>query len=139
MTFSGYDACAGGITWALTFDGSSSGITYTHNYGAWTRESGIVYVAGQVVLSSKGVDTGTAELVGLPFPMAGTGLNSYFWLGMSSNLSLTSDYFLVIGPYITTATGILFYEGNGTTLTSLDSSYFTNTTSILFSGAYQAL
>lgn len=62
-------------TWTPTvsFGGGSTGVTYNNQYGHWSRTGNMVTVQGFVYLSSKGSDTGTALINGLPFACSAAG------------------------------------------------------------------
>ena len=62
-------------TWTptVTFGGGSTGVAYNNQYGHWSRTGNMVTVQGFVYLSSKGSDTGTALINGLPFACSAAG------------------------------------------------------------------
>jgi len=62
-------------TWTPTvsFGGGSTGVAYNNQYGHWARTGNMVTVQGFVYLSSKGSDTGTALINGLPFACSAAG------------------------------------------------------------------
>lgn len=51
----------------LAFGGSSTGITYSQNEGVFTTVGNILYFSLFMQLTSKGSQTGTATVTGLPF------------------------------------------------------------------------
>lgn len=57
----------GTFTPTVAIGGASTGITYTTQYGRWTRFGNRVLVDGGVLLSNKGALTGVVSIEGLPF------------------------------------------------------------------------
>ena len=59
-------------TWTptLQFGGGSTGITYSTRSGTYTKVCNLVTVEMQIVLTSKGSSTGTAQISGLPYSSA---------------------------------------------------------------------
>lgn len=55
------------FTPAVEFGGGTTGITYTTQTGSYTRIGNLVWIFIQIVLSSKGTDTGVFTIEGLPF------------------------------------------------------------------------
>ena len=78
LTFNGDTATANALddyeegTWTpeLRFGGSSSGITYTHRSGSYTKVGRVVTVNWAFALSDKGSQAGHAEVHGIPFNAA---------------------------------------------------------------------
>ena len=60
------------FTPVLEFGGGTTGITYGSQLGRYARIGNIVFVRINLVLTSKGSSTGTAEITGLPYAV-GTG------------------------------------------------------------------
>jgi hypothetical protein len=56
-------------TWtpSITFGGASTGITYSAQYGYYTKIGNVVYYYCSIQLTSKGSSTGDALVTGLPF------------------------------------------------------------------------
>jgi hypothetical protein len=65
-------------TWtpALSFGGSSTGITYNAAAGSYTKIGRLVYLTGRIGLSNKGSSTGSMRVTGLPYPPAAPSANS---------------------------------------------------------------
>lgn len=66
-------------TWTpqMTFNGSSTGVTYTTQTGRYTKIGRLVYLEGEVLLSSNGSGVGSALITNLPFTpgvVGGTGV-----------------------------------------------------------------
>lgn len=57
----------GSWTMGIAFGGGVTGITYDINTGYYTKIGNIVIISGRIQLTSKGTDTGTAKITGLPF------------------------------------------------------------------------
>jgi hypothetical protein len=54
----------------ISFAGGTTGITYSSRYGYYVRIGNLVYIAGAILLTSKGSDTGQLRLEGLPVTCA---------------------------------------------------------------------
>jgi len=65
------DYSAGNWTPVLQFGGASVGITYTQQSGTYVKIGRMITYEFAIVLSSKGTSTGSAALVGLPYPCLG--------------------------------------------------------------------
>lgn len=72
---------------SITFGGSGSGVTYTSRAGQFWQDGKLITACFQVVLSSKGSSTGTAELAGLPFALASSQLH-----GNAFNLAFVANF-----------------------------------------------
>jgi hypothetical protein len=126
-------------TWTpgVTFNGNSTGVTYSANNAAtYTKIGNRVYVSGYLILTNKGSSTGAASITGLPFATP----NSF---GATSAISLYPD--------AVTYTGTIFgvIARNGSTIdlvqysvlgvqSSLTDTNFANGTNIAFMACYQA-
>jgi hypothetical protein len=110
----------------LTFGGSSAGFTYGTRIGSFFKIGKAVVATFQIILTSKGSSTGVAALAGLPFPAGGS--NGVLQISYYSSMaSLTGAPCGNINAGITSAN--LFQTG-AANMISLDSSNFTNTTTI---------
>jgi hypothetical protein len=56
----------GSFTPTITFGGASTGITYGHNSGRYTKVGRAVFFYLSIFLSAKGSSTGNAAVAGLP-------------------------------------------------------------------------
>jgi len=125
-------------TWtpSITFGGGSTGITYSAQEGNYTRIGRIVYVSGYFVLTSKGTDTGSAKINGLPFTAVDLGAQTEsFVVNRTANMaSLTSA---ITGNVDDNATTFALYDHGAAGSTTVDDTNFTNTSVIRFSGTYQ--
>jgi len=54
-------------TMGISFNGGTTGITYSANTGYYTKIGNIVTISGYMLLTSKGSSTGNAVITGLPF------------------------------------------------------------------------
>ena len=61
----------GTFTPTISFDGDSTGITYSANEGSYTKIGNQVTVRLNIVLTDKGAETGGCRIEGLPFNVAG--------------------------------------------------------------------
>jgi hypothetical protein len=57
----------GTFNFGISFGGGSTGITYNHRTGTYTKIGRQVTVNGLIALTNKGSDTGDARITGLPF------------------------------------------------------------------------
>jgi len=82
-------------TWTpgLQFGGGTTGITYSHQTGFYTKIGRLVQCGGTIILSDSGTSTGASELTGLPFTIGdndattsaeGGGFSTY-WSAMGQN------------------------------------------------------
>ena len=125
-------------TWtpSITFGGGSTGITYTTQEGFYTRIGDTVWVSAYVLLSSKGSDTGTALVNGLPFTASNSAASSQsLTVGNAANAaSLTS----AITAYVTdNGTTINLVDWGATGSAVLDDTNFAATTALSITGTYQ--
>jgi hypothetical protein len=125
-------------TWTptITFGGGSTGVTYGQQQGNYTRIGRIVYVSGYFVLTSKGTDTGSAKINGLPFTAVNLGSQTEsFVINRTANMaSLTSA---ITGNVDDNASTFALYDHGAAGSTTVDDTNFTNTSVIRFSGTYQ--
>ncbi len=63
----------GTFTPVLDFGGGTTGITYSVQYGQFTKIGNLVFVFIEIRLTSKGSSTGAAKVTGLPFTLAAGG------------------------------------------------------------------
>ena len=125
-------------TWtpSITFGGGSTGIAYTTQEGLYTRIGDTVWVSAYVLLSSKGSDTGTALVNGLPFTASNSAASSQsLTVGNAANAaSLTS----AITAYVTdNGTTINLVDWGATGSAVLDDTNFAATTALSITGTYK--
>jgi hypothetical protein len=71
----------GTFTPGISFGGSSTGVTYTTQTGHYTRIGNLVFFYLFISLSSKGSQTGTVSVTGLPFTSSATYYNDNSFYG----------------------------------------------------------
>jgi len=125
----------GAWTPALLFGGASTGITYSHQTGVYTKIGNIVNFSLRIRISSAGSATGAATISGLPF--APTSPNGYTTRGY---LAETNSVTAVMpnGAIIDLQQVITLYDGNGNARAALDNTAFTTNSYLTIVGAYQA-
>lgn len=112
----------------LRFGGSSTGITYTTQTGTYTRVGNIINFFINIVLSSKGAQTGDASIFGLP--VAGVGNPVYS--GYFTNLA-----FVHYPVFLLSSTTLFIRELVTTTAASnVQDTAFQNTTTLIINGSY---
>lgn len=130
-------ASIGTFTPVLNFGGAVTGITYTTQTGRYLQLGKQVQVWIAIVLSSKGSATGAATLTGLPATSKNSTNDRAILAGLADTTGATSfTPNAYIAPNTTTLTltkGIV-----SGTLTALADTDCTNTTSLWFTGAYEA-
>src|SRR5579872_4902954 len=80
----------GSFTPGIAFGGSNTGITYTTQTGFYYQIGSIVFVQINIVLSSKGAQTGSATLTGLPVSTGSAGSNNYIFVDNFVNFFLST-------------------------------------------------
>lgn len=117
---------------ALSFGGSSTGITYSTQTGIYSRIGNIVYFSLQIVLSSKGAQTGNAAITGFPLTISGSDLGIYAVDAVQ--LTYTSAY---VVAQLSSGSGIrLFAESSASNTVVLTNTAFANNTGITINGMY---
>ena len=126
-------------TWtpSLKFGGNTTGITYSSQYGTYTKIGRMVFLQGTIGLSDSGTATGNAEIDGFPWSIGnniggtsveGAGYFSY-WSGMGYN----RPGFLLRGTESTTKAIVSYNRADGySTLDVATEAEFTDSTSIRF-------
>lgn len=120
---------------ALTFGGSSTGITYTTQTGNYTQIGNLVFCSMHILLSSKGSSTGIAS-INLPVTNSSTPLSSGTFSAFTG-LTLPAG-FTNVGGYMQSANLNLTASGSGVPFTGLDDTMFSNTTDLYASFFYFA-
>lgn len=128
-------------TWTptLTFGGSSTGITYSTQFGAYVKVGKMCFITWHIVLTSKGAQTGAASISTLPatpqtvdFPGEIPGSQS----GLTAAAANYDSHFLLINSGSTTADIWLNANGFSATPGPIDDTFFTNPTAIGGSGVF---
>lgn len=120
------------ITPVLDFDGGTTGITYSTQTGSYVRNGNTVTGYVNITLTSKGTDTGDAEIsAGLPAPLSGAkyGCTVPFCSGMNQGVQQAR-----IG--ITGKIELLHYNGTGNSDIITDAD-FGGTDTLQISFSYQ--
>jgi len=142
LTFNGDTAAANALddyeegTWTITitFDGSSTGMTYVTNTGTYTKIGRQVTVNGLVQLSNKGSSTGTARIAGLPFTIPNVSANYSTATLWFFNIDFANQFQSVADVNGTTIS--LFESTESGTITALNDTDFANNSEIIVSLTY---
>lgn len=120
---------------ALSFGGSTTGITYTTQAGAYVVIGKMVFVSVDITLSSKGSQTGNAA-ISLPFTSANNSINIMFsGYGIVSSFPSSTTVPISLLGANSSSVGLYGY-GEPSTITQLTNSNFSNTSVWRFSGWY---
>ena len=125
-------------TWTpvLTFGGASTGITYSHQTGLYTKIGNVVKFELRIRVSSVGTATGDAKITGLPFSPTSS-LNGYVgrqYLCSTTGITATTP----VGIIFDTSTIIDLYENPGSSLARLNNTDFTTNDYLTITGSYTA-
>ena len=120
-------------TWTpgLQFGGGTTGISYSSRSGSFIKIGTLVYLQGQLDLSSKGSSTGSAVITDLPFTAAdlvsGTSQEGSGFISWWSNFATSnSQTFLWVSESTTLAT--IYRTNSGVSIANqLDSDWANNT------------
>lgn len=118
----------------LVFGGGSTGITYTIQLGTWVKVGNLVWITVSLQLTSKGSDTGEAQILGIPF---GDFKPAVFPIS-ADNLTFTGQ----INARLAGASGSnIFLDQviSGAPITPMNDTNFANNTVLNFSGTYYTL
>lgn len=114
----------------LTFGGGSTDIAYSTQTGKyWELGPNLVNVIGHIILSNKGSSTGAALITGLPH----TAVKGMISFGYYSLTGLTVGG---IVAYMASASTITIRQNGTTSSGAVSNSNFSNTSELIFSGAY---
>lgn len=85
------------FTPVVEFGGGSTGVTYGDQFGTYTRIGNMVFVKIQIVLTSKGTDTGAVTITGFPLTTFGS-QEQYFGMDPNRirNSASCTQYFALI-------------------------------------------
>jgi len=130
-------------TWVptLLIGGSSSGITYNSLQGSYVKIGCLVYIEGRILLSSKGSNTGSVSISGLPFVSIGPTIHQ----GQAGNhASFTSGYYAGCAATITScptgyfsSTGITLVRSGAGAVNNVSNADINNTFDLIFSAFYR--
>lgn len=113
-------------TWTpgVAFGGATTGITYSSQTGLYTKIGRVVFLEGQIILTSKGSATGNATITGFPFTINGTAPSGSAIIGVNNFTGLTAGITAILTAGTTTA----LCRHYGTTGTAQSTNtHFTNT------------
>lgn len=117
-------------TWLpnLKFGGGNTGMTYTAQFGHWTRIGRLVCATGLIVLLNKGSSTGAAVIEDLPFDVMNQGSSA---AGANFDLMGAAVNNLVLSCIQNTATMFPFTTIAGATIQLADTDYNNNSVNVL--------
>lgn len=124
-------------TWTpgLEFGGGSTGITYTTQAGNYVRVGNLVHAQCNILLSSKGTDTGAATITGLPFTSSGVSVGTATW--GSIDLDVAGGYYYLSANLASASTTLTLQEnGDNVAIAALTDADFGNSSSITISIQY---
>lgn len=120
---------------ALSFGGSTTGITYTTQAGTYVLIGKLVFVEVDITLSSKGAQTGVAA-ISMPFTSANNSINTTFGgYGILGSFPASTSVPITLLTANSNSAGVYGY-GSPSTITQMTNSNFTNTSVWRFSGWY---
>lgn len=133
----------GAATPVLSFDGDSTGITYTRQLLKYTRVGDRVFYNGRITLSSKGSATGAVRIGAGAFPFASADANVSGYPGAVRFTNVTSgvgDSHIasdVVGGAAAGSVYMRIFKVTGGVGVGLQNSDLTDTSDFIFSGSYQ--
>jgi hypothetical protein len=127
----------GTFTPILTFNGSSVSMTYSQQYGTYTKIGRHVTISLRIILTNKGSSTGTARIESLPFTIANINGNfGGFVLAFADGMSSFSETLMFVGDANSNYINLRYI--NGSNYVNFSNSNFTNTSDFIVTGTYQA-
>jgi hypothetical protein len=135
-----------GITQSFTpfiaFGGGTTGITYNvgSTFGTITQIGKMVYVYGQIILTSKGISTGGATInSSLLFPACDSTFPANIAVNLDAAITLDAGYSSVFGFMAAgTLRFLIFEQGSNIGSGQLQDTNFSNTSALEFSGWYMS-
>lgn len=128
----------GTFTPSLRFSGNSSGMTYSTQVGKYTKIGRLVYFVFRIALTAKGSSTGSAQVFGLPFPLANNDQADYAGATLGYGNS-TSGFNVTLMLTLDRNNSYVYMRyNNGTSSTDLTQANFTDTTDLIINGCYHA-
>jgi hypothetical protein len=118
----------------IAFGGGVTGITYSTQSGGYSRIGNLVFIYGRVILTSKGSDTGTAKITGLPLTVRTyvTGFTPRW-----ANITLGTNYtFLGLTATLNATTISIGRDGDNVASANITDVQFADNSSIIVSGFY---
>jgi hypothetical protein len=121
-------------TMGITFDGASTGITYSQNSGLYTKIGRQVTVSGVVTLTNKGTSTGIARLTGLPFTIGNSAGNQSAPSIWCQNITFLNQF---VSESQNGSTNIYIEQASNLgVVTILTDANFSNSSTIIISYSY---
>lgn len=124
-------------TWtpALTFGGGATGMTYAIQVGRWVRSGNIVHAWGFLSLTNKGSDLTQVRVTNLPFSAKNlANYNQAVTIRLDGLTGVSGN----IQGFIAPAAAVIRIEHLGTgTAAELQSTHFTNTSSVMIDAVYE--
>jgi hypothetical protein len=117
---------------SIEFAGGSTGITYASQVGAYTRIGDYVFLSGDILLTSKGTDTGQLQI---NLPITATGYRSIGAASLQSVTGLTSSVICQVVEF-PNINRIIFQDSDSTGATDISDANITDTSRIRFSVGY---
>lgn len=124
----------------LNFGGSTTGITYGTQQGSYSQIGKMVFFSLTLILTSKGAQTGSATITGLPVTSSATsGANYIFAVGnvVLATPASTNTFFGILTPSSTTISLDAYGTASGTN-SAVTNTQFGNTSQFSMSGMYLA-
>jgi hypothetical protein len=129
----------GSFTPSLTIGGSAVGITYSVQAGKYVVLGNVVFITVEIILTSKGSNSGNLVVTGIPFNSWGTTHPTIDLLGgTSGGITLDAGYTYFHGLVVATTNNILMIEDNtsGGNAAIMQNTNISNTAGWNFSGFY---
>lgn len=123
-------------TWTprIEFGGATTGITYTTQTGQYRKIGSRVWIAAQIVLSSKGSATGNATIAGVPYTLQTIAVSMPVLFGsMTTSVVNMQGFFSVVGS---ASIALLHLTGAATSWSATTDAALSNTTSLYISGIF---
>ncbi len=125
----------GDWTPTMTFNASSTGVTYSANSGKYIKVGQLVYATGRITLTSNGSGVGTARIASLPFTSLSNVSLVPGRLRLTAGGSAATSIYPAVDNNATTAT--LYIPGAASDAAATDTNA-TDTFSVDFAIVYQA-
>lgn len=134
---SGRDYIEGGtFTPGISFGGASVGITYTEQFGTYTKIGNVVFILVEIILSNKGSSTGTAYVTGMPYTLADWPAPANSIVRCSNMANLAGSHVIAVGARTTTDMAMVETGGATHTNSVLNDTHFTNTSTLRLCGFF---
>lgn len=130
----------GSWTPTLFFGTGTTGITYTTQRGTYTKVGRLAFVDFEILLTSKGTSTGSAEIRGLPSIIGNAGTRpGIITTPYYTSMALTAGSIMSIMGYgDASGLGLQCRQMSNTGTSDLTDAHFTNTSRIIAGGVWLA-